>query len=107
MRRIMKVMGRILVVFVAVALAVGLYLREEIARLWAVNTLFEAEYIVENFSNMDSAFLTVPVPRGTGPASPLPEGDPADLPPAVAGWIEDRAVTSLLVRQGGRIVQEG
>ena len=106
MRRIMKVLGRILIVFVAVALALGLYMREEIARLWAVNTLFEAEYIVENFSNMDGAFLTVPVPRGSGPASPLPEDPPADLPPEVAGWIEDRAVTSLVVLHEGRIVHE-
>ncbi|RFU14665.1 class C beta-lactamase-related serine hydrolase [Rhodobacteraceae bacterium W635] len=106
MRRVMKVLGRVLVVFIAVALALGLYMREEIVRLLAVNTLFEAESIVENFSNMDRAFLTAPVPRGTGPASPLPEGDAADLPPQVAGWIEDRAVTSLLVLHDGRIVHE-
>lgn len=106
MRRVIKVLGRVLVVFIAVALALGLYMREEIVRLWAVNTLFEAESIVENFSNMDRAFLTAPVPRGTGPASPLPEGDAADLPPQVAGWIEDRAVTSLLVLHDGRVVHE-
>lgn len=106
MRRIGRILLRVLVIFLAVALALGLYMREEIARLWTVNTLFEAEYIVENFSHMDQAFLTVEVPRGDGPASPLPEGEPADLPDAVDRWIEERAVTSLVVVHGGEIVHE-
>jgi CubicO group peptidase (beta-lactamase class C family) len=106
MRRVYRILLRVLVIFAVVAIAGGIYLREEIARLWAVNTLFEAEYIVENFSHMDQAFLTVEVPRGSGPASPLPEGTPAALPAEVDQWIEDRAVTSLLVIHGGEIVHE-
>lgn len=106
MRRIGRLLLRILVIFVAVALAVGLYMREEIQRLWTVNTLFDAENIVENFSHMDDAFLTVEVPRGPGPASPLPEGTPADLPEEVASWIEERSVTSLLVLHEGQVVHE-
>ena len=106
MRRILKAALGLLAVLAVVALAAGLWKRDEIARLMAVNTLFDAERIVTNFSHMDRAFLTVPVPRGDGPVSPLPEGAPATLPPEVAQWIEDRAVTALVVLKDGGIVHE-
>lgn len=91
---------------VLAALVVGFWKREEITRLLAVQSLFSAEKIVGNFSNMDKAFLTRPVPRGDGPVSPLPMGPPAELPPETGDWIKDRAVTSLVVLDGGQIVHE-
>jgi CubicO group peptidase (beta-lactamase class C family) len=106
MRRSLRIVLRLFAVLVVVAIAVGLWKREEIARLMAVNTLFDETRIVENFSHMDRAFLTVPVPRGDGPVSPLPQGEPADLPPEVAAWITDRAVTALVVLKDGEIVHE-
>ena len=106
MRRIFKIALKGLAVLVLLALAAGFWKREEIARLMAVNTLFDADRIVANFSHMDRAFLTVPVPRGSGPVSPLPEGTPADLPPEVAEWIAERAVTALIVLKDGEIVHE-
>jgi CubicO group peptidase (beta-lactamase class C family) len=106
MRRLLKIALRVLAVLVLLALAAGIWKREEIARLMAVNTLFDADRIVANFSHMDRAFLTVPVPRGSGPVSPLPEGASADLPPAVADWIAERAVTALIVLKNGEIVHE-
>ena len=106
MRRLLKLVARLLLIAVIAAVAVGLYKREELMRLWTVNTLFDADHIVGNFSHMDGAFLTVEVPRGPGPASPLPAGPPAELPAAVDQWIADRAVTSLLVLHGGRVVHE-
>lgn len=106
MRRVKRILFRVLLIFAVVTIAGGLWMREEIMRLWAVNTLFDEDYIVANFSNMDAAFLTVPVPRGSGAASTLPTGTPAELPAEVAGWIEERAVTSLLVIQDGEIRHE-
>jgi CubicO group peptidase (beta-lactamase class C family) len=88
------------------AAAAGLWKRDEIARLFAVNTLFSEDRIVANFSGMDRAFLTVPVPRGSGPVSALPEGPRMTLPAGVRGWMEARSVTSLMVLHEGRVVHE-
>ncbi len=88
------------------ALVIGLWKREEITRLLAVNSLFAEDRIVRNFSNMDAAFLTVPLPRGDGPVSALPQGDRISLPPEVAEWKAARSVTSLLVLKDGQIVHE-
>lgn len=106
MRAGLKWLTRIVLALVLAALVVGLWKREEIKRLMAVNTLFDEGRIVSNFSNMDRAFLSVPVPRGAGPVSDLPQGTAMTLPEGVADWIERRAVTSLLVLHEGRIVHE-
>lgn len=106
MRRFGKWLGRILLALVLAAVVVGLWKREEITRLLAVNSLFSAEKIVHNFSNMNGAFLSVPVSRGDGPVSPLPQGAPLTLPVGADQWLQDRAVTSLLVMQDGQIRYE-
>ncbi|MEM6306077.1 MAG: serine hydrolase [Pseudomonadota bacterium] len=107
MRGVLKWGLRLLLLLVVAALAVGLWNREEITRLLAVNSLFSEEKIVNNFSNMDAAFLTTPVARGDGPTSELPFGPKTELPKSVAPWIEERTVTSLLVLKDGAIVYEG
>ncbi|NHQ75324.1 serine hydrolase [Roseovarius gahaiensis] len=106
MNSAMKWGFRIILMAGLVAVVVGLWKREEIARLWAVNTLFDEDRIVANFSNMQRAFLTVPVARGDGPVSPLPEGRQMTLPEGVEDWIASRDLTSLLVLHDGRIVHE-
>ncbi|MEP1330834.1 serine hydrolase [Pseudophaeobacter sp.] len=106
MGRIFKLLLRGLLVLVVLALAFGLWKREEIQRLLAVNSLFSPEKIVDNFSNMDAAFLTTPVGRGNGPVSPLPQGAEMALPTGTDQWIRDRAVTSLLVLKAGEIRHE-
>lgn len=106
MRGIMKWTLRLLAILLVAAIAVGLWKREEIARLMAVNTLFDADHIVENFSNMDRAFLHTPVPRGDAAVMPLPKGAPMSLPDGAQAWMETRAVTSLLVLHQGEIVHE-
>ena len=106
MRRILKRAGWVALALVLTASAVAVWKRDEIARLLAVNTLFSEDRIVANFSGMDRAFLTAPVPRGDGPVSPLRRRAPMTLPPQVAGWIAARRVTSLLVLKGGRIAHE-
>ena len=102
----MRRFGRIVAVVLVIIVALGLWKREEIARLMAVNSLFAEDRIVENFSHMDRLFLTRPLSRGEGPVSPLPKGPEAVLPPEVAEWIAARNVTALVVLKGGQVVHE-
>ncbi|KZY25443.1 6-aminohexanoate hydrolase [Sulfitobacter sp. HI0040] len=106
MRTFGKWLGRILLALLVAAVAVGLWKREEIGRLMAVNSLFAEDRIVENFSNMDSAFLTVPVSRGQGPTAELSYGPETNLPAGVDDWVAERAVTGLVVMKNGEIVYE-
>ena len=106
MRKFGKWLGRVLLALVLAAIVIGLWKREEITRLFAVNSLFSEEKIVENFSNMDRAFLTEPVPRGSGPTSELAYGPETTLPASVDDWIEERSVTALVVLKDGEVVYE-
>ncbi|MEP5728391.1 MAG: serine hydrolase [Sulfitobacter sp.] len=106
MRTIGKWLGRILLTLVLAAVVIGIWKREEIARLLAVRTLFSEDNIVHNFSNMSTAFLTVPVSRGDGPTSDLPYGPETTLPPEVDTWVTDRSVTALVVLKDAKIVFE-
>ena len=103
MRTLFKWLLRILLALILAAIVVGVWKREEINRLLAVNSLFSEEKIVNNFSHMNEAFLTTDLPRGNGPTWELPYGPGFDLPEGTDTWIEERAVTSLLVMQGGQI----
>ena len=92
---------------IAVALGVmALWKREEITRLLAVNSLFNAEKIVHNFSHMDEAFLNTPISRGQGAVSELAKGTPIVLPAVINAWIKERHVTSLVVLKDGEMVYE-
>src|SRR6056297_2704436 len=106
MRWILRWAMRAVLMALLAMVVIGLWKRDEILRLWAVNTLFDEGRIVENFSHMDRAFLTVPLGRGEGPVSDLPEGPPLALPQGTEAWIEARAVTSLMVLHEGRVVHE-
>jgi CubicO group peptidase (beta-lactamase class C family) len=87
-----------------VGTAAGFWKREEIGRLVAVNTLFAPDRIVANFSDMDRAFLTVALP--SRPGAPLPNGPAMTLPAEATPWIDDRAVTGLVVLRGGSVRHE-
>ena len=102
MRRWVKVLGGVALIVAAL----GLWKREEITRLMAVNSLFAPDRIVQNFSHMDRLFLTRPLSRGDGSVSPLPKGPEAVLPPEVADWIVARNVTALVVLKDGALVHE-
>jgi len=103
MRRFGKWLGRVLLALILAAAVIGFWKREEIKRLFAVNSLFYEEKIVQNFSHMDMAFLTTPVSRGSRATSPLPHGDEYTLPSGTDEWIKTRSVTSLLVMKDGKI----
>ncbi|WP_050928246.1 serine hydrolase domain-containing protein [Aestuariivita boseongensis] len=107
MRTFGKWLGRILLMLVLAATVVGVWKWEQIKRLHFVVTLFNEGRIVENFSNMDKAFLTVPVPRGDGPVTPLPAGAPLTPTPEMTAWVAEADLTSLLVLHRGEIVHEG
>ncbi|WP_293575559.1 serine hydrolase [Phaeobacter sp.] len=106
MRKWFRIAGFTTLALCLVAAAVAFYKRDEIQRLWAVNTLFDADHIVHNFSNMDAAFLTAPLDRGSALTSELPQGPDMVLPDTVAQWIEERSVTSLLVLKEGETRHE-
>ncbi|WP_299732754.1 serine hydrolase [uncultured Tateyamaria sp.] len=106
MRKVLKWIVRIGAALITAAVLVGLWKREEITRLLAVNSLFNEDRIVSNFSNMDSAFLHRDVHKGDGPVSPLPEGDQMEMPGSYADWVSARTVTSVLVLKDGQIVHE-
>ncbi len=106
MKKFMKRLGQGALVSLVVLVAVGIWKREQVTRLLAVNSLFSQEKIVYNFSNMDAAFLTVPLADSSGTVSPLPKGKDLPLPSGMQDWIDTRAVTSLVVLKDGKIRHE-
>ena len=107
MRRLIRFALRGLLVLVLIAAALAVWKRDEIKRLLAVNSLFEAENIVQNFGHMNELFLTHPLSRGAGPISPLPAGPEAVLSKEANQWIKDRNVTAMVALKGGQLVHEG
>ncbi|MFS4582184.1 serine hydrolase domain-containing protein [Phaeobacter sp. C3_T13_0] len=106
MGRFIKLFSYFLIMLLIFAAGAAYWKRDSIRRLMAVNTLFNEERIVSNFSNMNSAFLTTSLDRGDGPVSTLPDGVGMTLPAGAKDWIEERKVTSLLVLKGGQIRHE-
>lgn len=106
MRSFGKWLGRILLMLVLAAVVVGFWKQDEIKRLMTVQTLFDEDRIVHNFSHMGEAFPIAPLDRGNGPTSELSYGPETTLPDSVAPWLVDRSVTSLLVMKDGEIRYE-
>ncbi|MCK8465394.1 beta-lactamase family protein [Aliiroseovarius sp. S1339] len=106
MRSILKRLMQAVLVIGLLIIVAAIWKREEVGRLLAVNSLFSEEKIVQNFSNMDRAFLTKPMSRGDGPASALRAGETITLPEGAQQWLSDRAVTALVVLQDGKLRHE-
>lgn len=106
MRRLLRFSIRLLLVLILCAAALGLWKREEISRLLAVNSLFDAGKIVQNFSHMDQLFLHRGLSRGQGPVALLTPGPYAALSPDAQQWVKDRAVTGLVILHHGQLVHE-
>ncbi|MDF1707174.1 MAG: serine hydrolase [Paracoccaceae bacterium] len=106
MRSLLKWTLRAVAMLILAAAVLGVWKREEITRLLAVNSLFAEEKIVGNFSAMDRLFLTTPMARGDGPVSPLPAGPAMSPPEGMDDWIAERTVTALVVLKDGAIRHE-
>lgn len=106
MKKLLRGLGFVLLAAVLAAAIIGVWKREEITRLLAVNSLFSEEKIVGNFSNMDRAFLHVEVPRGDGPVSDLPRGAEANMPDGYEDWVQARTVTAIVALKNGEIRHE-
>lgn len=105
MRRFGWYLGRALLMLLLAAVAVGVWKRDELLRLMAVNSLFEPDRIVGNFSAMDRAFLSTPMP-GSTPTVPLLLGPALTLPDRSAEWLAERHVTSVVVLHKGALIHE-
>ena len=108
MRKVLKILAAL-----AVVIAIGVGLKwNDIRRLHTVNTLFDSDKIVSNFSNMERAFLTRDV--GVRSGEPLPRAlEPLPQTVELAGQerdLEDFLVetdtTSLMVLRDGVVVAE-
>ncbi|MEL6585632.1 MAG: serine hydrolase [Pseudomonadota bacterium] len=104
MRSWIKRLGIGALALLILAGAGAVWKREEIQRLMAVNSLFDGDKIVGNFSAMDAAFLSQPL--DTAPGDPLPLGPQVPLPMGADAWIEDRTITALVVLRDGQITHE-
>ena len=104
MTSLFKRINRTLSLLVTVAKTI--WRGEGLARLKAVNSLFDEEKIVHNFSNMNAAFLNVELNHDGAPISPLPTGPEMTMPSGYAGWVKTRNVTSMLVLRRGEITHQ-
>ena len=79
---------------------------DEIKRLMAVNTLFDADKIVYNFSNTKASFHFAPIDKGTSRPSPLEQGKQITFDAKLNNWLAERSATAVIVLKSGKIVAE-
>lgn len=104
MRKWLKRIGVVLLALVVVAVAVGIWKRDQLTRLMAVGSLFSEDRIVGNFSSMNTVFDSAEMDGGT--TIPLPDGTPIDMPDGYDAWVTDRNVTGVVVLRDGALVHE-
>ena len=100
-------------IFLIVAGVAAIWKRDDLVRLYHVNTLFDEDRIVANFSSMKGLFFNVEVKR-SGESTLLP-GAKRDLAVSytwdgktkrVQDWLDETWTTSLIVLQDGRVIHE-
>lgn len=106
MQRLLRVLFGVVLALVLVVSVGWIWKGEEVKRLLTVNTLFDEDKIVHNFSHMNDAFLNTELGANVGPASALPKGPQMALPDRTQDWIKERAVTSLIVIKDGTVRYE-
>ena len=107
MRKWLNRIGVVPGVLVVVLAAGAVWQRDQITRLLAVNSRFDADRIGANFSHMDQLSFHQTVPRGDGPVSRLPTG-PVWVPLLdVQARIADRSVTAMVILKDGQIEPDG
>lgn len=106
MKRSLRYLAWGLGTLIIVALIIGVWQRERVTRLLAVNSLFAEDKIVQNFTSMDDLFLSTEMPPASDTVNRLQTGAPMDMPAGFATWAQDRAVTAIIVAQNGIIRHE-
>ncbi len=104
MRRVFKWAFRAVLLLALVVGGMAIWKRDDITRLLAVNSLFDEDRIVSNFSGFDGLFFSTPLDIPEGPPSPLP-ANPLEMPD-ISDWVAQRAVTALVVLKDGEIAHE-
>jgi CubicO group peptidase (beta-lactamase class C family) len=113
MRRFFSWALKLFLVLFVLGGAAAVFFRENLVRLYHVNTLFDEDRIVVNFGSMKDLFKWVEV-KHSGAVALLPENR-RELPQSyqfggiqksVADWLDQTKTTSLLVIQGGKITYE-
>jgi len=104
-KSIFRWVTRIVFVVIVLAVAAGIWKRNDIKRLMAVNSLFSEENILTNFSHMDAMFFSTPLDVPDASASELPT-EPRAMPNSLDKWVADRSVTALVVLKDGSIAHE-
>jgi len=106
MRRLLRLALAIVLVLALGGTGLAVWKRAEIARLLAVNTLFDEDRIVANFSSMERMFHTRTLDAGQ--PTPLPAGP--GLPPEVGevwdAWQDAHRVTAHVILHRGALVSE-
>lgn len=113
MRKIFRWLVRISLALFVVIGAAALWKRDDLVRLYHVNTLFDEGKIISNFSSMKDLFFNVVVKRD-GPIATLPEGkrplaasyqwDGKTKP--VQNSLDSTKTTSLVVMKDGIVAHE-
>ena len=107
MRAALKAIGLGLLLLLLAGGVAAWVKREEVGRLLAVNSLFEPDRIVWNFTHMDELFHSTPLPVGPPEAvQPLLEGPDVALPEGSEALIEARRLTGVLVLSDGQVTHE-
>lgn len=108
MRRLGRFALTLLLVLAVGGAGIAVWKRAEIARLMAVNTLFDEDRIVDNFSSMERMFHTRSMDAGA--PAPLPLANPPALPQDVRSawedWQAQTRVTAHVILHRGAIVSE-
>jgi CubicO group peptidase (beta-lactamase class C family) len=113
MRRILKILLWLAIVAIVAAATIGWLNKDRIVRLYNVNTLFDEDRIVANFSGMRDLFFFRDMKR-TGETVPWPQAA-RELPAAyrwmgeeksIADFLTRTSTTSLLVIHDGSIASE-
>ena len=90
----------------ALLLVAGIWKAPEINRLLIVNSMFEEDKIVYNFSHMNDGFFSVPLNQASQTPSPLPEKLDYIADDKFLSFLEDRNVTSIVASKNGVIHYE-
>lgn len=105
MKPILKWLLRGGLAVLVIALVLGVWHREKLVRLMAVNSLFAEDQIVGNFIAMDTLFETTSLPPSDTP-NRLERGADMDMPAGFTTWAQDRSVTAVIVLKNGIIRHE-